>query len=376
MAKTQLKNRNVPSVNYLRGFLESDGSFQIHISGGDFKPLVKLTQRDKLTLDVFEKFLNSKGITSFQEAGDTSNPAGRAGNLIVSGKNNVAKLLNLLESENTDSFLFASVKQRDFLIMKAYTSMSVNSEKSTAVALGLKKSLGKETRNDPDNDVGNAKSTAQWEESLGLPPGATAENSEKLIEIDEAYATHVKTLKESISNSSLVVNGNYISGLIDGDGHYHVEIKFEPVNRRKGYYSNTIIWVGTFLQTMEVQARLTFEVLLYYLKCEPTIHEVRSSRGRNKGRITSIKVFVRKQEDMRKLIDLHEKFPLIGEHKNAEFQTVKELFHLRDTNQLKDFETVKNFLTEIYRVSEISPRGRRRTLSLAEAIEKAREWLT
>lgn len=373
---TQTQQKNLPSVNYLRGFLESDGSFQIHISNGDFKPLVKLTQMHKSTLDVFEEFLKSKGITSFQEARDTSSPAGRAGNLIVSGKNNVAKLLHLLESENTDSFLFAAVKQRDFLIMKAYTSMSVNSEKSTAVALGLKKSLHKETLNDPDNDVGGAKSTAQWEESLGLPPGATAKNQEKLMEIDEAYATHVKTLKESISNGSLVVNENYISGLIDGDGHYHVEFKFEPVNRSKGYYSKTIIWVGTFLQTMEAEAKLAMEVLLYYLKCEPTIHEVRSTKGQNKGRITSIKVFVRKQEDVRKLIDLHEKFPLIGEYKNAEFQTVKELFHLRDTNQLKNFETVKKFLAEIYRVSEISPRGRKRSLSLAEAIEKAREWLT
>ena len=361
-------------VDYLRGFYESDGSFQIHISGKNFKPLIKLSQRSGVTLDRIKSFLNSKGITTSQEARDKTRQAGRAANIIVSGRHNVEKFLNLLENENTDGFVFSAVKQRDFLIMRKFLSLPLDSEKNIAVALGLKKSLHKEKLTEPDIDVSGAKSTQQWEETLGLPLGSTEKNQEVLVEMDKEYETHVKTLKESISKGNLKVSGNYISGLIDGDGHYHVGFTFLDSHQRRGNVSRTINWVGYFSLCMEIRALLTVEVFLYYFQCEAVISETRSRT--HPSLVTSVEVRIEKQEDVRKLISLHDNFPLMGWAKDQAFQTVKELFFLRDNDLLKDPSIVEDFLREIYRVSSFNKKGPGRTMSLDDAMAKSREWLT
>lgn len=80
------------NVNYLRGLLESDGSMQIHISGKNFKPLIKFSQIKDDFLDSVQGFLNSKGRTTSKEEKSTKTPEGRAGNVRIQGKKNVKKL--------------------------------------------------------------------------------------------------------------------------------------------------------------------------------------------------------------------------------------------------------------------------------------------
>ena len=364
------------TVDFLRGFYETDGSFQIHISRGNFKPLVQLSQKSDITLNVVESFLNSKGITTFIQKRDKTRKAGRAAILIVSGRHNVERMLNLFEKENTDSFLFSAVKQRDFLIMRKFLSLSLDSEKNLAVALGLKKSLHKQKLSEPDNDVSGAKSMQQWEEILKLPLGSRQKNQEVLVEIDKEYETHVKTLKKSISKGTLKVSGNYISGLIEGDGHYGVVFTFVGINHKRGNVSKTgtINWMGEFSLCMEIRALLTIEVFIYYLQCKVTINETRSRRYPDI--VTSVVIKITKQEDIRKLIVLHDNFPLIGRVKDQTFQTVKKLFLLRDNGQLKEAYIVEHFLREIYYVSSFIEKGTGRLMSLDDAIAKSREWLS
>lgn len=370
------------NVNFLRGLIESDGSFQIHISGKNFKPIVKFSQKKDDVLAIVAAFLNSKGVTTNFEAINTKTPGGRAGNVRVQGKNNVAKLLNILEEECTDSFLFSGSKQRDFWIMRKITSMSLRKPKEIAQGISLKKSLHKTHRADPDIDVTGSKTTKQWEEAFSLPPNSVSQNDELLVEIDENYEKHQRTLTESMSKGTLKVDGGYVAGLMEGDGSYSVDVKFPRVSSKHGGSAETgkrekkrpgnIQWKGKVELVAEASALLTLKVFLYVLQCEATIVPIYSRKYH--GKVTSYTVAVPNQASVRKVIELHETYPLVGADKKARFETVRKLFYLRDNGLLTDSGIVMEFLGEIWRASDAGNR-RSREISLDVARDLAQKGL-
>jgi hypothetical protein len=52
------------TINYLRGMIETDGSVQLHLSGRNIKPIIKISQKTNTNvLALIKDFLNKKGIS-------------------------------------------------------------------------------------------------------------------------------------------------------------------------------------------------------------------------------------------------------------------------------------------------------------------------
>lgn len=354
------------TVPWLRGFFEADGSFQIHFSSGQFKPIAKMSQKTNANILIRIKEMLAKHNISSTMGNITkkegSKPAGRAPDLRIQGSTNVMKFINLLKSEG-DSHVFVGQKQRDLLIMDKFLTDQV----SKAQKIGLKKSLHKSKRSIPDLDGNGSKSREQWEKELSiLPNNSTSETEEFLKRIDEEYDLHISSIKKGMKERTLVVKPAYITGLIDGDGGYYVTVSFRGPTAR--YKKRSIEWQGNFNFTIETFSRLTIEVLLYIIKSDASINVTGGLGG-------GFQVLVRKQEEVGKLIELHEAAPLVGSYRQEELDTVIQLRALKADGGLKDYKTVCNFLKEIYRVSEISAKGRPRRLALEEAFKEAYDIL-
>lgn len=364
------------NVDYLRGMIETDGSIQVHISGKNIKPLVKISQKTNTNvLDEIEQHLNNEGITCFIAAGKAKSPnlvdksKGRAPSLLVTGKHNVSKLLCLLRT-TSDSFCFSSSKERDLLILDKIVN---DSSLTLAQCLGLKKSLHKSSSNDPDLDKNGALPIEAWEKRFNLALGEARKSCDSILkQIDGSYTLHQLTIRKAIANNTLKVSDAYIAGLVDGDGGYGVTVSFrEPYSKVK---TRTIEWQGNLTFAMEASSRLTVEVLLHVIGSDTDILEVPSKTG--SGVITSVKAHVRKQSEVGSLISIHARFPLIGDYKNAELATVIQLRELKAKKLMRNPQVVCDFLEEIYRVSSISSKGAPRPLTLSEAKAKAIEWLS
>lgn len=370
------------TVDYVRGLVETDGSMQIHISGQQVKPLVKISQKtNENVLPLIKLFLKGRGITSFISVGDTSSIRGRASDLIVSGRHNVRKFLDLLET-GTDSFVFSGVKQRDFLVMRELVD---NDKLPLSLSLALKKTLHKENKDQPDRKNKGVISMDEMERRFGLSSGEANKSAEAILKkIDRIYLDNQNSLKKGMASRTLQVSDGYITGLVDGDGGYYVTFSFTPAtllvgssggvpsSAKKKRSKRLVVWQGNATLSMEVGSRLTIELFKYAIGSEEAITEVKSKRGE----LTSLRVLVRKQQNVKKLMEIHARHPLIGDYKEQELKTVIHLRILREEGSLKNLEKVQRLLHHIYEVSAISPKGRPRQFTLEEALAKMAEWLS
>jgi hypothetical protein len=321
-----------------------------------------------------QAFFTLHGITSTIAAGKPKSKEGvdkskgRAPSLLVTGKYNVANCITLLKTSQ-NPFVFTGVKHRDLLILEEIVN---NTQLTVAQQIGLKKSLHKSNKDQPDLDLNGALPTVVWEARFGLPPGSVKKGSAVLLtKIDKLYTLHQETIRNAMKTGALNVSASYIAGLVDGDGCWYVTLCFR--NPTKRYSKRMIEWQGNCSLSMEVNSKLTIEVFLYALGSTASITNVLSKTGN--GQITSVYVLVRKQADVSKLLAIHDSFPLIGDYKSLELATVVKLFRFKKEGSLKNWENVCSFLEEIYYVSSISPKGRPRPLTLDEAKAKAAEWL-
>jgi hypothetical protein len=372
--KIQKMTTKEVTVDYVRGLVETDGSMQIHISGQQVKPLVKISQKtNENVLPLIKLFLEGlpfPGITSFISVGDTSSTRGRASDLIVSGRHNVRKFLDLLET-GTDSFVFSGVKQRDFLVMRELVD---NDRLSFALILALKKTLHKENKDQPDRQNKGVIPMDEMERRFGLSSGEANKSAESILKkIDRIYLDNQNSLKKGMASRTLQVSDGYITGLVDGDGGYYVTFSFTPATLLPPKRSKRlVVWQGNAILSMEVGSRLTIELFQYAIGSEEAITEVKSKRGE----LTSLRVLVRKQENVNKLMEIHARHPLIGNYKEQELQTVIHLRILREEGSLRNLEKVQRLLYHIYEVSVISPKGRPRQFTYEEASAKMAEWLS
>ncbi len=355
--------------SYLIGLIETDGSFQFTLSAGsaNIKPMVKISQKtNKNLLSLTRDFLDSQGINASVDRGEKKK-GGRADSLRIQGKNQVAKLLALLEQQaplevNGKTALFASAKLRDFLILKECCN---NSNLNVAEKIDLLKSLRKTSRVETDINLSSMKTRSQYEEEFGLPANASVNAALSILDkIDKAYTETVANLEEGMASQTLVVTGNYLAGLIDGDGGYYVTYQFQKPTR--SYNKRNIAWQGNLTLTMETNGFLTIKVFMYAYSIRTAIVQAKAN--------TSYQIKVRKQDDMRVIMKHHEQYPLIGEYRQVQLDLIKKLYSLRDRGLLRDYSVVESFLKEVHQVSEISPKGPPRR-SLEEVLEKVKIWL-
>jgi hypothetical protein len=352
---------------FLIGLIETDGSFQLNLSAGsaNIKPVVKISQKtNKNVLGLLQNFLALQGINSTVDPGGKT---GRADSLRIQGKNQVTKLLALLEQEapfkvNGKPVLFASAKQRDFLILKECCN---NSNLSVAEKIDLLKSQRKTSQVEADIILTSMKTRRQYEEEYGLPANASVNAAASILnKIDKAYKEAVDNFEKGMASKTLVVPGDYLTGLIDGDGGYYVTYQFQEPTPR--YNKRNIAWQGNLTLTMETNALLTLKVFMYAFGISTTIEQAKAK--------TSYQIKVRKQGDIRVIMKHHEQYPLIGDYRQVQLDLVKKLYSLRDQGLMRDYSVVESFLKEVYQVSEISSKGPQRR-SLEKVLEKVKSWL-
>ncbi len=352
---------------YLIGLIETDGSFQCTLiaNSANIKPVVKISQKtNKNVIPSVQAFLTSHGINSTVDPGE-SEKGGRADALRIQGKNQVGRLLDLLEQNapldiNGQKAVFAGGKLRDFLILKELCN---NSTLKVAEKSGLVKLLHEKPKVEPGISSSGIKTRSEHEEGFGLTPNADVDAAASILsKINTAYTQTVANIEEGIANSTLVVAGYYLVGLIDGDGGYYVTYQFkEPVPR---YNKRDITWQGNLTLTMETNSLLTIKVFMYAYGISTRIVDKK----------TSYQINIRKQESMRVIMSHHDQYPLIGNYRQTQLNLVKKLFSLKEQGLMRDYSTVEAYLKEVYQVSEISPKGPPRS-PLAEVLKKAKIWL-
>jgi hypothetical protein len=221
MSKKRFKKSTKANWSHVIGLIETDGSLQVSLSGdnANIKPTVKISQKtNQNVLSLVQEFLASQGINATVDPGQNEYKGGRADSLRIQGKNQVAKLLDLLEQQaplevNGKKVLFASSKLRDFLILKEFCN---NSNLNGAEKIDLVKSLRKTSQVEPDITMSSMKTRSQYEIEFGLPENASVNAAASILDkIDKAYTEAVANLEEGMASQTLKVCGDYVfhSGL-------------------------------------------------------------------------------------------------------------------------------------------------------------------
>jgi hypothetical protein len=342
---------------YLAGLIETDGSFHLFFSGNNLKPVIKVAQKSNTNLLAeVSKFLQSHNITFEIKRGQQTTPEnkGRASELVVSGKNNVSKLLNLFakNSSKESPFVFTGVKQRDFMIMQTI----LWSEKPLTLAqqLGFKKSLHKSNQDEPDFDFQGSVPRNQYEKRFGLTQGQSIKDCKKMLEsIDNDYKKFQENLNKCIQNKSLKVPADFVAGVIDGDGYYGVSMRVRA--------NNNLDWEPQFQLVVDIRSTITLAVIFYAFNVKGSLQSTASSVTRR----------CRSERDLKTLVEYHKKFPLIGDLRQKQLEQIQRLFEMKANGQIKSYKVVEAYVREMYMISDLSKKGRRRTLTLDESLATA-----
>jgi hypothetical protein len=362
-------NNNV-TWPYISGLIETDGSLHVSLvpSSGQVKPMIKISQKtNNNLLPNIAEFLKRVNINATVDPGEVGGK-GRAPALRIQGRGQVLKMLQLLEEHsplkvNGKTVLFASAKQRDFLITKKLCEENLTMPQK----IDLLKSMRKASQDVSDIMVTGMKSRSVYESEFGLTTNSSLNAAKTLLdEVDSIYFEGVNAIEQGISSNSLMVDGNYITGLIDGDGSYYVTFDFKQAKPPK-FPNPTVAWQGNFTMTMETNGLLTLKVVKYFFKIENTTLR----EGKEK---TFFQMWIRTQPYMRNIIKHHETYPCLGTYRRQQFELVKKLFYMRDNGQLSNYILVEQFLTDVYVVSEISKKGPARR-PLRDTLDKLKLWL-
>lgn len=373
----------VINIDYIRGFFEADGCFTVSFSENVLKLCVKFSQKTNITiLPLIQDFLAQHGISStidnsqdsdsdsdseYEETTELENQSdtskNRAPALRVQGINQIKKFLTLLEN-GTDTFIFATEKQRDLFIMR---ELVFNPNLTDAQCIGLKKSLHKTNQDEPDFENKKTVPRSTLEKRFGLNPGDSITESKALLtQIDNNYNLHQTNLKAAMDTNTLKVSPAYIAGLVDGDGCYYVTYQF--VKDRGAKAKARIEWQGNFTLTMHIKSKLAVELFLYAInKPNHTLKRTKTKKA--------FQMWIRKQEGVDFLMTKHDDYPLLGDYRNEQLAAVKKLRVLVKTKAIKNINTVHAFLTEIHAISDRGSRGIFRKYTLKEAIKLSVNFL-
>jgi len=329
------QNNSYVCLSWLKGIYESDGGFTATIYKGQFKPVAKISQKTNSNLlPLIKAFLTENGIQStydYPPEGSDRAPA-----LRIQGIYQVKRFIDLLKKDNTP-YIFIGSKQKQFLIFEKL----LTNHNLTLTDKKLLLQYNKEECSDiKDCDACFIK------------------------EIKTSYKKHEEFIENMIATKSNVVTlikPSFISGLIDGDGSYSVLFTFREPSKK--WNRKRIEWQESFTFTTDKASILTIRALLSYIGSEAIINP----KGQQLG---GIQVHIRNQKEITNLIQIHEKFPLLGCYSGRRFNLILKYRDLKESQEIKNKDKVIKFLEEIYTVIEASSKGAPRAYTLSEAILK------
>lgn len=160
---------------------------------------------------------------------------------------------------------------------------------------------------------------------------------------------------------ALVVNPDYIRGLIDGDGSLGITFSFREPHGK--FPKRSIDWVATPSLHLDNKSMLVLDVFKYYFEFDAASLSKKAN---------STQMLIRKSSCVQKLIDWLDLHPPFGDKREKQLVILKELWSLKKAKQTQNLNAVLPFLKKVY---SIPSSGRQRTYTLAEAEQKAREFL-
>lgn len=357
---------------YFVGLMETDGTFKLNLDKhGTLKGVISFSQKtNKNLIGLVQEFLNSYGITSTI---DTSDPevTDRAPALRIQGPDQCLRFMQLLREQYPDDLPFFSQKYRDFLVMEV--ALSNRKNLSLAEKIDLLKSLHKSHRDEDDLVLNDTTVTRkQHETRLGLTPGASKGAAEGFLSaIDGQYEAYVSNVRNQMANNTLLVDERYMVAVIDGDGFFYVTTSWKPEGT-PNYKKPHIIYQGNVSITMEKPAVLVNEVFKYYYQINVANKDVNHNKA--------IQVLVRSQPVVNRIVESCLRVHLLGDHVREQIALVQRLrAHMRDgllTMKRENYETIKDFFFEIYRISAVSLKGKERDpATYEEAIKRIEDML-
>ena len=309
----KIKNNETTEItlSWLKGFFESDGCFTASFSGKYLKPVVKFSQKSNANLlPAIQLFLANYDISSKVDVpkGNTD----RAPSLRIQGKNKVIKFLDLITKDDPNPFLGKTQRQL-FVFMELL--------KNPNLTIDEKKQLLEFNRSDETN--------------LSI----RKTDSDSVKKVKNLYKAHKRLLLERIHNSSrsgTLLDDDFVSGLIDGDGSYAVGFLWKKTTSN----NYRIEWKEFFKLGTDEGSYLTLESLLCHLGCKALIRPSKTKKA--------VSITITKRESMNTLIDLHARSPLLGHYTNARFHLVLEYRDLKESGGLKEPKKIIGFLTKYY----------------------------
>lgn len=352
--------------NYLRGFIEADGSFHFFSSGKPGGCEIRFGQKANRTLlAMISAFLSSEGFTHCldPETPRTSSNKGRAPVLRVQGRLQCARFLKLMRENSTDNFLFLGVKARTFMLFELIVSTT---KYTPAQFIGLRMSMHKSHRNEPDLlPSSNMRTREQREADWDLPPGESYRSTEHLIQpIDENYDNFQAEIREGIQNKTLNVSGEFMAGVMDGDSNIFVR---PLIPGPASNYRNTFNWESRgFVIYSDGRSKLVLEALAYMLNSNsrPNAHGSDGVIGSHTivmGTRASYEAFKEKVAPY-----------MCGEYKIQQYQVLESFYTLLDKKMLRDYDAVVWMINKIYDLVERQTKGRARASNRQQMLEAAR----
>jgi uncharacterized protein (DUF1919 family) len=338
------------SLDYLVGFFETDGSAQIIFKedktmtlGYRLLPTVVFSQKHTQILDGVRDLLMAHQIPTRFEVGK-----GRASNLRIEGLISVKKFITLLAE-----YPLYSSKWIDLFIMRAVYSIIEenrhNSPDGRLQIIDLKFHMHSFSLEDASKKKqSKSLSRKEWELRHKQPVGSSTGKAQKVLEkmyVD--YQKHVLETQVAIGAQRLQIRGDYISGLIDGDGW----ISFHISPPQKGLSFSCSLGL-----CVEKGALLLLEVFCYYFQ-ENFERKSKLKSFHPRGKAAHV-YSTSNKAILQKLAEHAEKYPLVGKRSQIE---VLNVFLKMSKSDRRDKMWVCNFIKLIYKNSP-DRRIRKKTL--------------
>lgn len=386
------------NADYVAGLIESDGSFVLDV--GESKSfrvhicISSLTNSNTLTL--VKTWLLGKGINCTIDLRIVEHvplknrvpgmPSSRA-NLTIAGNRQVERFLKILAQEITSEFMFCGVKQRDYLLVRAFfkTQLKEFSPITQANRLAIQRSMHKSNYLDENTSRSKISTTEKLEGKLeligtDLSGKIKASSIEILKEVDHTYEVHRLSIRRAISEKRLIVAPCFIGGVVDGDGCLYITVSWKEPN--SSYSKRHIHWEGCFTLSTDKNSDLLFDVLRFVFDLPSTfpVKPIKTPSTKDTtGAIGSLQIWVRNQTQMLFILRYF-KGTLRGNYRVLQYYSVCKLFQMRNNglleNKTKNIESMKHLLKEIYIISAISMTGSERNpVTIEEALSKTDLWL-
>lgn len=337
-----------PTLSWLIGQIETDGSFMLNISRptGLFKPYIKISSKTNTNvLTLLQKILQKYGVSSKLHKAAKSTKGNRAPEIRINGQNQILKFLQIVSQSG---FYFIG-KYRDALLMR----VAVEKELNIAQKIGVKKSLHKNNRFESDLVTSTQIiSRAQYEVNFELKPNESVVESDRLLRcIDIVCRMRRYDLLQQMSQKTLMVPNDYIKGIVDGDGN--LNIGTTVVNGKA-------VWDVKVSFALDIHSYTVAMILQYCWNSNATIAKISSQKDPNQK--TSLSVKFRNNQDVQSVVAYFRKNGgSYGDIRRRQLALVYLYLRLQKNGGLKTKTKAFALAEKVYKLSDQYIKGQKRT---------------